>query len=384
MVDNNDAVHDDDLTPPAEPGPPSPGSHFSAEYVPDAGDALQIVSVLSHAQDREDLDIQLTHVLKEMLRPVTTSHYRLMQFGQDTRVLLSVELRRGSVKPLLARPWDPDALPKLSARTDLNRCYMEQTVVQMPGATGRRPRALLPVFGASEITGIVELMLDRPLTLNQERLAMLVLALYRNQLTMIDYAQRDTLTGLLNRKTFESNFTKLVNSITGQPQFDNRVPFLGRRRPPNELQRYWIVLVDIDHFKRINDTLGHAFGDEVLLLVAKILRGSFRIHDQLYRFGGEEFVVILDRTETENARAVCDRLREKIEAYSFPQLPSVNISLGYSEILPADTPAQAFSRADVALYYAKEHGRNQVHRYEDLVEQGLVQIKPSIVELELF
>lgn len=366
------------------PIPPVPATGAVTEYVPDAGDALQIVSALSHAQDREDLDIQLTHVLKEMLRPVTTSHYRLMQFGTEARVLLSVELRRGSVKPLLARPWDPDALPKLAARADLLRCHTEQIIVQIPGATGRRPRALLPVFGASELTGIVELMLDRPLTFNQERLAMLVLALYRNQLTMIDYAQRDTLTGLLNRKTFESNFTKLVTSITGQQQFDNRVPFLGRRRPPNEQQRHWIALVDIDHFKRINDTLGHAFGDEVLLLVAKILRGSFRIHDQLYRFGGEEFVIVLDRTETQHASAVCERLRARIEKYAFPQLSNVTISLGYSEIQPADTPAQAFSRADVALYYAKEHGRNQVQRYEDLVEQGLVLVKPANVELELF
>lgn len=369
---------------PAAPGTPVTGTQAVSEYVPDAGDALQIVSALSHAQDREDLDIQLTHVLKEMLRPVTTSHYRLMQFGPQTRVLLSVELRRGSVKPLLARPWDPDALPTLEARADLLRCHTEQGMVQIPGATGRRPRALLPVFGASEITGIIELMLDRPLTPNQERLAMLVLALYRNQLTMIDYAQRDTLTGLLNRKTFESNFTQLVSSITGQSQFGNHVPFLGRRRPPNEMQRYWIALVDIDRFKHINDTLGHAFGDEVLLLLAKILRSSFRIHDQLYRFGGEEFVIILDRTETKHAHAVCERLREKVAKYVFPQLPEVTISLGYSDIQPADTPAQAFSRADVALYYAKEHGRNQVHRYEDLVEQGLVQTKLSSVELELF
>jgi len=203
------------LPEPTESGQLPASTTFPADFVPDAGDALQIVAALSHAQDREDLDIQLTHVLKEMLRPATTSHYRLMRFGPEARVLLSVELRRGSVKPLLARPWDPDALPKLSARPDLNRCFQEQSVVQIPGATGRRPRALFPVFGASEITGIVELMLDRPLSPAQERLAFLVLALYRNQLTLIDYAQRDTLTGLLNRKIFEANFTKLVSVVGG-------------------------------------------------------------------------------------------------------------------------------------------------------------------------
>ncbi|MFN0314348.1 MAG: diguanylate cyclase, partial [Burkholderiales bacterium] len=283
---------------------------FPAEYIPGAGDALQIVSVLSHAQSRENLDIQLVHVLKEMLRCATISFYRLIPYGGEFRMLLSVELRRGAMKPLLARSWDPDALPKLAGRPDLYRCYTEQMTVRAEGATGRRPRALLPVFGDSEIVGIVEATLDQSLSADQERLALLVLTLYRNQLTMIDYAQRDTLTGLLNRKTFETSFSELIAAVNGENRYDNRVPFLGRRRPPNEFQKYWIALLDIDHFKRINDTLGHTFGDEVLLLLAKILRSSFRIHDQIYRFGGEEFIVVLDRTEPIHARNVFERLRD--------------------------------------------------------------------------
>ncbi len=362
---------------------PTPNQPFPAQYLPDAGDALQIVSALSQAQEREELDVQLTHVLKEMLRPATASHYRLIPYGGEFRVLLGVELRRGSVKPLVARPWDPDALPKLTGRADLHRCYMEQAVVRVPGATGRRPRSLFPAFGGSEITGIVELMLDRPLTQEQERLVLLVLTLYRNQLTMIDYAQRDTHTGLLNRKTLEASFSNLIPVVNGQKQYDNRVPFLGRRRPPNVGQKYWIALLDIDRFKQINDAFGHTFGDEVLLLLANILRGSFRIHDQLYRFGGEEFVIMLDRTEDAHAKHVFERVREKVEKYPFPQMLGVTVSLGYSEIQPNDTPTLAFSRADTALYHAKEHGRNQVWRYEDLLDRGLIEEKRLSVGLEL-
>lgn len=357
---------------------------FPAEYVPDAGDALQIVSVLSHAQNREDLDIQLVHVLKEMLRPAAASYYRLIPYGSDFRVLLSVELRRSSMKPLLARSWDPDALPKLAGRPDLYRCYTDQMTVRVDGATGRRPRALLPVFGESEIVGIAEITLDQPLTIEQERLALLVLTLYRNQLAMIDYAQRDTLTGLLNRKTLETSFSDLIATVNGRNRYDNRVPFLGRRRPPNEHQKYWIGMLDIDHFKRINDTLGHAFGDEVLLLLAKILRTSFRIHDQIYRFGGEEFIVVLDRSEPVHAKNVFERLREKVEKYAFPQVPNVTISMGYTQIQIADTSSLAFARADTSMYYAKSHGRNRVCQYEELVALGHIVESHAWGDLELF
>ncbi|MFN0317856.1 MAG: GGDEF domain-containing protein, partial [Burkholderiales bacterium] len=116
----------------------------------------------------------------------------------------------------------------------------------------------------------------------------------------------------------------------------------------------------------------------------KILRSSFRIHDQIYRFGGEEFIVVLDRTEPIHARNVFERLRDKVQSHAFPQIPSVTISIGYTQIQSADTPFLAFSRADKAMYYAKSHGRNRVCQYEELVELGHIVESQAWGDLELF
>jgi Diguanylate cyclase, GGDEF domain len=95
----------------------------------------------------------------------------------------------------------------------------------------------------------------------------------------------------------------------------------------------WLGLVDIDKFKCINDNYGHLFGDEVLLLVSQLMKKSFRGTDQLFRFGGEEFVIVLDHATTEGVEVAFDRLRETIAAFEFPQVGRVTISLGYKFIL---------------------------------------------------
>src|SRR6202011_3687326 len=96
----------------------------------------------------------------------------------------------------------------------------------------------------------------------------------------------------------------------------------------------WLALIDIDRFKSINDGYGHLFGDEVLLLVSQLMKRSFRGADQLFRFGGEEFVVLLDRASEPGAQIVLERLRTTIGEHEFPQVGQVTISVGYTRIDP--------------------------------------------------
>src|SRR5262249_34123645 len=132
-----------------------------------------------------------------------------------------------------------------------------------------------------------------------------ILRILKNHLALLDYGERDTLTGLLNRKTFEANFDKLRQR---------------RRHAPVGNEPSWLGVLDIDHFKSINDTYGHLFGDEVLLLVAQLMKQSFRAADHMFRFGGEEFVVALDRASASGAQTAFDRLRTRIASYDFPQV----------------------------------------------------------------
>jgi diguanylate cyclase (GGDEF)-like protein len=130
--------------------------------------------------------------------------------------------------------------------------------------------------------------------------------------------------------------------------------------------------IDIDHFKEVNDRFGHLHGDEVLVILARILQSSFRKTDLIYRFGGEEFVVIVYVDDRGDAEMTFERLRRSIENHVFPQVGKVTVSIGITEIKDTSIPVELLGRADQALYYAKTHGRNQVAFYEALVAAGQI------------
>jgi diguanylate cyclase (GGDEF)-like protein len=163
------------------------------------------------------------------------------------------------------------------------------------------------------------------------------------------YATYDALTNLYNRRTFEELLQKqLARSKRTQAPFA-------------------LSIVDIDHFKKFNDTYGHEVGDEVLRQVANCLKDSVRINDVVARYGGEEFVVIFTDTEDGGARIVADRLRQRVEGMELRvgfQALHVTISVGVAVYPNHGTARDALiEHADEALYRAKNGGRNKVVFY---------------------
>ncbi len=119
-----------------------------------------------------------------------------------------------------------------------------------------------------------------------------------------------------------------------------------------------IIMVDVDHFKQVNDTHGHQVGDQVLVDLAQVLQDSCRLEDSVARYGGEEFCLIL-QADLETARTVGERIREKVEASSLGGL-KVTLSAGVAEFRPEQTVSEWLEEADQALYQAKMKGRNRV------------------------
>jgi diguanylate cyclase (GGDEF)-like protein len=154
---------------------------------------------------------------------------------------------------------------------------------------------------------------------------------YCHQLQMLQGTYRDALTGLYNR-----------------------------------------VMLDIDHFKSINEDKGHLFGDEVLLLLAQQMTESFRDNDLLFRYGGEEFAMVLMDITPEQARQTLERFREKIAGFDFPNVEGVTVSIGHTRFDKSLSIDELIGQANAALDYCKKTTRNAVHCYQDLVEQGLV------------
>lgn len=200
--------------------------------------------------------------------------------------------------------------------------------------------------------------------------------IYGAQIKLLDYSELDTLTRLLNRKTFDETFDRL---LTSQSIHGADGALRERRGHAEEGSPAWLCVVDVDHFKRVNDSFGHLFGDEVLLRMGELMRKTFRGGDRLFRFGGEEFVVILNAADQKLAAASFDRFRLSVENHEFPQVGKVTCSIGFTAVSEMDVPTDVVGRADEALYFAKEHGRNQVCCYEQLVAEGAIE-KPAPVE----
>lgn len=124
-----------------------------------------------------------------------------------------------------------------------------------------------------------------------------------------------------------------------------------------------VLMLDIDHFKRVNDTYGHATGDDVLKSIAHAIKGELRNIDRIFRYGGEEFLIVLSNTGRDSAGLMGERLRRAAHDLLHPGLDptmELTISLGCSTLLPAESADSLMRRADIALYVAKRQGRNRL------------------------
>jgi diguanylate cyclase (GGDEF)-like protein len=213
----------------------------------------------------------------------------------------------------------------------------------------------------------MELHSGAVLTADRRQLIASLLGFHGHLRGLMSDNERDALTGLLNRKSFDETFVRaaMASEAVDPPEADHGAD-QPERRVAAGCTCHWLAVVDIDHFKRVNDTFGHLIGDEVLLLVAQLMRQTLRHGDRIYRFGGEEFVVLLHCPHAQAALAVFERLRLRIGTHDFPQAGRLTVSIGYTAIDADDTPGLAFERADLAVYQAKQDGRNRTLAHADL------------------
>jgi len=163
---------------------------------------------------------------------------------------------------------------------------------------------------------------------------------------IMNYANRDYLTGLYNRRYF----------------FQAMSEYLEDAKESGE--KFAVAMIDIDHFKKINDTYGHDVGDQVIVTLADILRSSTSPRDIVARFGGEEFCIVLKNINRYSAQDIIERIRSEVESYSFcvdkDNYIKFTISIGALIHNDEDTLEESISEADMMLYKAKNGGRNQV------------------------
>ena len=341
-------------------------------------DLVERLADLTAHRDRDVLDASLVSALCELLSPVSVAVHRCVGDEGNQRWLTRARMAAGEVAPVADAGWaEIDLLPRLDDRPAWRDSLRSQNPLSFAGAPAT---ALFPLATDTGTVGVLELRTASALSLPESRSVSSILRLYRNFEGLLDYSERDTLTGLLNRKTFDDAFLKLslppANAAAASTD--------DERRDALAAATHYLGVIDIDHFKRVNDGFGHLIGDEVLLLLSRVMRGTFRYHDRLYRFGGEEFVVLMRCADDASAAIAFERLRANVAQYAFPQVGHITVSVGYTAVDACDTPSRAFERADRAVYFAKEHGRDQVRSHAALVATGLLDGAHQVGDVELF
>lgn len=346
---------------------------------------ISAVADMTGQRDRDLLEVTVAEVLFRLLGARRLALWKVIEHPQGARVRLMAGLSRGQAVAMSDPAVETEMLPRLDEFEGFCACFASHESLSLPCPDTGGRRHVFPVGTSREAVGILAVDIDGELMLAQEQLIDGLLRIYRNHLTLLDYSEHDTLTGLLNRRTFEDIFARRVSRQSLAEEMSRHIEFVGQRRIPTTGEAPWLAVVDIDFFKRVNDRFGHLFGDEVLLLVARMMRSVFRPQDVLFRFGGEEFVVLLSATNAAGARIAVERLRVCVESHDFPQVGRVTVSVGYTCVSADDSPIGAFERGDEALYVAKQRGRNRALCFEDLVAAGelIPKVKP-VNDLELF
>lgn len=316
-------------------------------------EVIESIVSLTEQRDQRSLEHSLFSSLQEMLDPKDCWLLTLHRGGDGMRVLAG----------------DAGLLP--GDIPDIIQSTPEDGDIKITRSGGRE--YLLASTLSAEDDHLRLLVVARSgWNAGNQRLVRGMLKVYRNFVGILRDSSKDTLTGLLNRRKLEAKLNDLLSTS------------LHGRRYKDLNQSDFLAVMDIDHFKQVNDNHGHLIGDETLLSFANILRTTLRDDDLIYRYGGEEFIVLLQGLTPGQVDSVLERARQNVEKYAFPQAGRVTVSIGHTMLKSGLTPTKSIEQADRALYYAKEHGRNQVRGYQALVEAGELRDQEDQGTVEFF
>jgi diguanylate cyclase (GGDEF)-like protein len=275
---------------------------------------------------------------------------------------------------------DFQSLVKLSDAPERLRCLQSRARVDIDWAGEAGPRiSLLPLFSQLRIDdeGVLELHSDAPL--NDEQLQMVdnLQRIYRNMYSLLEYSDRDAMTGLLNRKSLDDAFySAVLEDIEVGLAHTSQEAMTEQDRRHRVPANYWLGSANVDNFELIIEQHGRDLADEVLSRVARLLSGTFRTYDRLYRFDEDHFGVLLHCPDEALVLGAFERFRSSVERYNFGKAGRVTVSCGFTAVLADDSPASSLDKTEMAVDFAQRSGGNKACSYDGLAARGFFG-KPS-------
>jgi diguanylate cyclase (GGDEF)-like protein len=340
------------------------------------GEILDSLVEMTRYKDVDLLEISLAKTIYELFDALGVTFFRILKDEDKIHSAISVTAS-GIFLLHKTEELDKAAAPYVA-------CFGE---IQRTGGSRKfllddRAVEIWPIIFRKEVAGFLVTTFLPGRTLDDKVISGF-LSVYSNYHELLVDYQHDTLTGLLNRKTFEDRLGHLME-IQLKHAEETEEPEGSKRRKPEASWGFWLGIFDIDDFKHVNDTFGHVYGDDVLILIAGIIKQSFRPQDIKLRFGGEEFIVVIRSEEKADAVATFERFRHSVEDRHFGLAGTITVSIGLAAIDPHEPITSLVGRADQALYHAKKTGKNRLCVYEDLVAHGILNTATSSGDIVLF
>jgi len=330
---------------------------------------LQSVIEITQQRDLDSLEYSLVATLAELVPAIGISILKAVTENNTTcaEEVVRLTINKDNDEPY---SWSVESII-IMPNEHFTNCLKTKDVASFKHEDGYT-RHMFPIVEDSHVVGC--LIIDSTEDLSPHITLISGFAkVYQNYMVVFNESERDKLTGLFNRRTFDNKLLKLFkNQQHRNEQYVSSSKIDDRRHHHERDAQSWLIITDIDHFKRVNDTYGHVYGDEVILTISQKMKSCFRHSDLLFRIGGEEFVILLEPVSARMAETLIDRFRKTIAEHEFAEIGTVTVSAGYACIGEKDYPPAVLEYADKALYYAKEHGRNCSYNYERLVENGKI------------
>jgi diguanylate cyclase (GGDEF)-like protein len=305
---------------------------------------IDTVAALTYLRDRDALEAAFCRAIFELSEADSLAVWRIAaeDGGLQWHRRLRLPEKNETAAPI---SW-------INAPLLWQECHITRRFIKTPATETELARLIFPLGDSRRVAGLLEIKRPRLVNPAQAQLVDGLVQVYLNHLSLLDYGARDELTGLLNRRMFNEYFRQVSVGHHAEAA---------------------IAVIDIDHFKRINDQFGHPYGDEVLVLLGRMIEQHFSRWEGIFRFGGEEFVIILSGASLDAAAETLEAFRATVYATRFPTVGEVTVSIGFAAVRPTDNGSAAFGRADQALYVAKRSGRNQVQCFDTLADFGVLE-----------
>jgi diguanylate cyclase (GGDEF)-like protein len=333
-----------------------------------------IVRLTDH-RDRDLLELTLSKAMLDLLPVTRIVIARVVREDTERRWLEVARLdAKGGGRVIDPTRVDFQSLVKLDDAPDRVRCLQARGRVDIDWAGDDGPRiTLLPLFSQLRIDdeGVLELHSDAPLSDEQLQMVDSMQRIYRNMYSLLEYSDRDAMTGLLNRKSLDDAFySAVLEDLEFVAVKSSQHTVADEERRHRVPANYWLGSANVDNFELIIEQHGKAVAEEVLSRVARLLSGTFRTYDRLYRFNEDHFGVLLHCPDEALVLGAFERFRSSVERYNFGKAGRVTVSCGFTTVLADDSPASSLHKTELAVDFAQRSGGNKACSYNGLAERG--------------